>query len=104
MSILDELQTSYQNRNQVMEETGHESMLARVKAFHKMLTALTDEWETYLAHQDSDVQRPPKWIKSRKDSAFYSDMLLLFDSANIEDISINKKQYWRMRDLYDRSI
>jgi len=87
----------------IMQETGHETMLDRVKAFHRMLTALTPDWEEWLETMQHPDERP-RWIREAKDQKFFADMLLTFDSANIEDISITKKQFFWMRDIYDRSL
>jgi len=87
----------------IQQETGHLTMGARVKAFRRMLTALTGDWEEWLdTMQHPDEQ--PKWIRGRSDERFFVDMLLIFDSANIEDIAVTKKQYFRMRDIYERSL
>lgn len=99
----EKLQLAYENKNSTLEETGHATMGARVKAFHRMLTALTDDWEEWLETMQHPDERP-QWIHGTKDEQFFADMLLIFDSANIEDISITKRQWFRMRDIYDRSL
>lgn len=81
-----------------LQETGHPTMLDRVKACHRMVTALTDEWE----HRTPEKQ--PKWIRNGEDRKFWRDMFDKFDMWKLEEIVISKAQYFYLKDMYDRSL
>lgn len=100
---LDKLLVSKVAKNITMEETGHENMLARVKATHRMVTALVDPWEDWTASGKEEDSRP-RWLTSKSDVDFFDMMVRKFDIAKVEDIVISKKQFHWLRDIYDRSL
>lgn len=81
-----------------LQETGHLTMLDRVKAAHRMVMAMVDSWELRTQEQ------PPKWVSKPADRTFYAQMLGQFDMMEMEKISISKAQFWYLRDLYERSL
>lgn len=81
-----------------LQETGHITMLDRVKAAHRMVTAMVDSWD------ERTPERPPKWAKSQDDRMLYKSLLDKFDMQELDKIIISKKQFYYLRDLYERSL
>lgn len=81
-----------------LQETGHITMLDRVKAAHRMVTAMVDSWELRTQEQ------PPKWARSKEDRILYQNLLNKFDTQELESIDINTAQFFALRDLYALSL
>lgn len=82
-------------------ETGHPTMLDRVRAMHRMVTGLLDEWEEYVAAENG---RPPKWCRELNQRTFFKNIADQFDIARLEELNFSRHQYFYLKDLYDRSL
>lgn len=86
---------------QVLQETGHASMLHRVRAAYKMLTSMQDDWDKFV--ELGNVARP-KYVRGIGDVKFLESMYLLFDSVQLENVALSKQQFFYISDLYARSL
>lgn len=89
-----------------LEETGHVDMLSRVRAFHKMLISLEDDWEAFTTGDIlTQEDRRPKWLE-RTDGAlhiFIKNMFDKFSLQKLEEIEITAKQFFWMKDTFDKA-
>lgn len=86
---------------QVLQETGHASMLDRVKATHRMLTGMQDEWDRFV---EVGNEARPKYVRGVGDVKFLTGVYDTFDSVNLEDIRVSKSQFFYVSDIYSRSL